>query len=346
MRAVQVIPVLKEAPQGCRLPTILTPSAKSFGHSHGVFCIMLKYRIFSFIFLILAIGFALIFLREKSNHNTLKIEADGCQAHKDLLHARAKKAAQEVIVLNKICKKTPEEIAKMTELALAPKPKDGKPAPVAVVETVPATPAPTPTPKPIQVSPVILDAKLSAVEKILQLSEAQKTSLREYFTSQIRGEAPTQKFDDIIGVENADFYRQQVSKSFEKAKTEEIEKEAFYLGAKLALTNDQVRDVISVMQQVNQEMHSAEATKAVAPGAEDTTVETDSNQANKEAPAPAITKDPREAQLEMLQAQIEREKAFQKAFDEQMALVLTEDQLRRYQQLKSERSSADAELWH
>ena len=306
---------------------------------------MLKYRILSFICLVLAIGFALIFLREKSNHNTLKIEADGCQAHKDLLHARAKKASLEMITLNKICKKTPEEIAKITELSLAQKPKDGQAAPEPV-KVAPATPAPTPTPKPkvIEVSPVILDTKLAAVEKILQLSEAQKASLKEYFTSQIRGETPAQKFDDIIGAENADFYRQQVAKSFEKAKTEEIEKEAFYLGAKLALTNDQIRDVISVMQQVGQEIQTAEE------GASEPAAPADQNAEGTEKPAEPtptpVAKDPREAQLEMLRAKIERDKAFQKALDEQMALVLTEDQLRRYQQLKAERSSADAELWH
>jgi hypothetical protein len=279
---------------------------------------MKKDRIVSVIFVVVSLGFIWLYIRERSDHKLHQIEADGCQAHKDLLTERVKKATREMLSLQNQLKTA--QAAKPTAAVAAP----GTATPQAPAAAIVAkTQAPTPpVPAPIAVSPVVVAARVSAVEKIIQLTPQQKSLLTGYFNQKLSGANPTQKFEDIIGTENADFYRQQAQKSFNKARIEGFEKEAYFLGSKLGLTPDQEADLISTMQQIDQSM--------------------------PESPAPDITEaaPSRVTQLKQIQDAVKRNQDFEKELDTRMVDILTEDQLKKYNQLKVERSSVDAEMWH
>ncbi len=281
---------------------------------------MKKDRMVSAIFVIVSLGFIWLYLRERSDHKLHQIEADGCQAHKDLLTERVKKATREMLSLQNQLKAA--QAAKPSTPAVVPGAVPGAVTPQAPVANPQVPTTPPVVAAPIVASPVVVAARVSAVEKIIQLTPQQKSLLTGYFNQKLSGATPIQKFEDIIGAENADFYRQQAQKSFNKARIEGFEKEAYFLGSKLGLTPDQEADLISTMQQIDQTM--------------------------PETPAPDITAGTpsREAQLKQIQDAVKRNQAFEKELDARMIDILTEDQLKKYNQLKVERSSVDAEMWH
>lgn len=97
--------------------------------------------------------------------------------------------------------------------------------------------------------------RISAIEKFVPLSDDQKARLRAKYDTEgaakQRGEeAHSESLDEILGVEAATFYRQQVQASFDRAKTEEVEREVVWLARKLALSQQQEESVRKVLLEV------------------------------------------------------------------------------------------------
>jgi hypothetical protein len=103
----------------------------------------------------------------------------------------------------------------------------------------------------------VLRWRISAIEKFVPLTDEQKERLRlkyEAESAQQAGEAATERLDDIIGEENARFYRQQVKAAFQKVQDEETAKEALWLARSLRLSEEQEQAVLSVFREVEQQV--------------------------------------------------------------------------------------------
>lgn len=105
----------------------------------------------------------------------------------------------------------------------------------------------TPERKPEAFDAYRITAKLSAVEKFVQINDAQREQLKQKFQLELsKQEAPS--LEDILGKDSADFYHSQVQAAYQKSHKEEVDKEVFYLARILTLSANQelqVRQVIA-----------------------------------------------------------------------------------------------------
>lgn len=106
-----------------------------------------------------------------------------------------------------------------------------------------------------------LNWKISAIEKFVPLSGDQKARLKEKYQAERdarqRGvEAETEKLDDIIGAENAGYYRQQVQAAFKRMEAEETEKEVLLIARQLSLSSQQEESVRRVFADVESRLES------------------------------------------------------------------------------------------
>lgn len=109
------------------------------------------------------------------------------------------------------------------------------------------TPVASPETKTDNMESYRISARLSAIEKFVQLNDAQREQLKQKFKAEInKQEAPS--LEQVIGKESADFYKQQVQKAYEKSNQEQVDREVFYLSRILSLSPEQeaqVRQVVS-----------------------------------------------------------------------------------------------------
>ncbi len=131
-------------------------------------------------------------------------------------------------------------------------------APTAVPELSPVSPAPVVSPPaPSKEKEFAVRAKLSNIEKFVPLTEDTRARLTEKFTAEVNDpNAQTESLENIIGQEQANFYRAEVKKAFVKVRDEELDKEVLLLGRNLALSAPQqqrLRDVyVAVEQQIDE----------------------------------------------------------------------------------------------
>ena len=64
-------------------------------------------------------------------------------------------------------------------------------------------------------------SRLSAIEKFVQINNAQREELKEKFKSEINKQEAS-SLEEILGKESADFYHQQVKAAYEKSQKEEV----------------------------------------------------------------------------------------------------------------------------
>ena len=101
--------------------------------------------------------------------------------------------------------------------------------------------------------------RVSAIEKFIPLSEDQKTRLKEKFVLESqseKGEVTTESLDDILGAEQASYYRQQVQAAFKRVQDQETEREVVWLSRQLSLSIEQERAVREVLARVEQQVAS------------------------------------------------------------------------------------------
>ena len=121
-------------------------------------------------------------------------------------------------------------------------------------ELAPPQPSPLPSTLPAAVPTVAEDdsqskeqafavrAKISNIEKFVPLTDDTRTRLERKFETEVTDRsATTETLEDILGAEQANFYRAEVKKTFLKVRDEEVEKEVLLLGRNLALSSDQQR---------------------------------------------------------------------------------------------------------
>jgi hypothetical protein len=86
--------------------------------------------------------------------------------------------------------------------------------------------------------------RVSAIEKFIPLSDAQREQLAEKFEEEQKAreegrESQAQPLEAIIGEESATVYRQQVKAAFDRVQNEELDKEVVWMSRKLALSAQQ-----------------------------------------------------------------------------------------------------------
>jgi hypothetical protein len=164
--------------------------------------------------------------------------------------------------------------------------------------------------------------RISAIEKFVPLSPEQKNSLRDKYereaTAKANGEeVESDSLEDIIGSENAAYYRDQVQAAFRRVQNEEIERESVWLTRKLGLSPEQESAVRQIFERVESEVGQSGAQGHSNGGPQD--------------------------RVRALIAENRRRSELRK---DELSRVLTPEQARTYAQLEAESSASDVEVFH
>jgi hypothetical protein len=164
--------------------------------------------------------------------------------------------------------------------------------------------------------------RVSAIEKFVPLDPDQKERLRDKYeresTAAANGEeVETESLEDIIGSENASYYREQVQAAFKRVQNEEIDRESVWLTRKLGLSPDQESSVRQIFERVESEVTQSKLTGHSSGTPQD--------------------------RVRALIAENQRRSELRK---EELSRILTPEQLRAYAQLEAESSASDVEVFH
>jgi hypothetical protein len=170
----------------------------------------------------------------------------------------------------------------------------------------------------------IVSWRVSAIEKFVPLTEDQKNRLSSTFEEEQRaraaGEEPQgESLEEILGEENASFYREQVKAAFERVEREENEREVVWLARQLNLSEAQEQAVKSVFSSVEESIDREFGT-----------------------PQHGAASSPQDRVKRMI-AQNKRRSELR---SEQMRAVLSPEQYQQYRRSEAESSAADVEVFH
>lgn len=160
--------------------------------------------------------------------------------------------------------------------------------------------------------------RISAIEKFVPLSEEQRSRLTVKFAREAAGEESAESLDEILGIESAAFYREQVKAAFDRARSEEVDREIVWLGRQLALTPAQERDIKAAFDAVETELDTLELPESVG------------------------AKTPEERVKAMIAENKRREDLRQ----ERLKTILTPDQFTAYSRVQAESTQSDIEVFH
>jgi hypothetical protein len=164
--------------------------------------------------------------------------------------------------------------------------------------------------------------RVSAIEKFVPLNPEQKERLREKYeresTASANGEeVESESLEDIIGSENASYYREQVQAAFKRVQNEEIERESVWLTRKLGLSPEQESSVRQIFERVE-----SEVSQSTAPG--------------------HLSGTPQE-RVRALIAENQRRSELR---TNELSNILSPEQRRAYAELEAESSASDVEVFH
>lgn len=169
-----------------------------------------------------------------------------------------------------------------------------------------------------------LSWRVSAIEKFVPLNEEQKNRLVAKFEEESRArqageESKSEKLEEILGEENARYYREQVKAAFERVQNEENEKEVLWLSRQLTLSADQEQSVrslfLDVERVIEREFESGAHGSSVSP-------------------------------QERVKAMIAENKRRRALREEKLQGLLSPDQYQAYLRTESESAASDVEVFH
>lgn len=168
----------------------------------------------------------------------------------------------------------------------------------------------------------VLSWRISAIEKFVPLNSDQKERLREKYEREAQArangeEVEAESLDDILGAENASYYREQVSAAFKRVQTEEVERESVWLSRKLGLTPDQESSMRQVFERVESEVGRG-------------------NQSGRSGLSPQ----------DRVRAMIADNRRRLELRNAELSKILTPEQLQAYAQIEAESSASDVEVFH
>lgn len=166
--------------------------------------------------------------------------------------------------------------------------------------------------------------RISAIEKFVPLSDDQKERLRRAYARQAddteNDGAPPESLDDILGVENAEVYREQVRQAFTKMQEEEVDKEVVWLSRQLNLSSE----VETALRRVYGD------------------VETQLKEERREQRQPEVARSRQQRAQEI----VDENRRRQQLLLERLKGVLSPDQYQGYARIQSESAGADMEVFH
>jgi hypothetical protein len=162
-----------------------------------------------------------------------------------------------------------------------------------------------------------VNTRINSIGKFVPLNENQKQRLKEKFTAELEtGSRDTETLEDILGKENADFYREQRKNAFERVLKESIEKEILYIARKLSLAADQEEAFRKAYFEIETEITS-----------------------NRDNPRPEMKNN-----ASTMEKLVLEEKERNRLLAERMKTILTPDQYQQF--IEYESGNQDMQLWH
>ncbi|MEY4700085.1 MAG: hypothetical protein RL326_272 [Pseudomonadota bacterium] len=169
-----------------------------------------------------------------------------------------------------------------------------------------------------------LSWRVSAIEKFVPLTEEQRNRLVAKFQEENRAgqageESRAEKLEEILGDDNARYYRDQVKAAFERVQNEETEKEVLWLSRQLNLAPEQERSMRAVFLDVEKTVESEFGS---------------SSHGSKTSPQ------------ERVKAMIAESKRRRALRGEKLQAVLPPDQYQAYLRSEAESAASDVEVFH
>jgi hypothetical protein len=101
--------------------------------------------------------------------------------------------------------------------------------------------------------------RISAIEKFVPVSDEQRTQLEDKFKEEREAAeeeraSESKSLDEILGAENAKTYRDQVQSAFNRARDEELEKDALWISKTLGLSGEQEQRMQTIYSEVEREI--------------------------------------------------------------------------------------------
>jgi predicted ATPase len=164
--------------------------------------------------------------------------------------------------------------------------------------------------------------RITAIEKFVPLTAEQKDRLRDKYERESAAKASgeetqTESLEEVLGAENATYYREQVNAAFKRVQNEEVERESVWLSRKLELSPEQENSVRQVFERVESEISQ-------------------SHDRGQSGLSPQ----------EQLRAMIAQNRQRSQLRNSELSRILTPEQLRTYAQLEAESSASDVEVFH
>ena len=99
--------------------------------------------------------------------------------------------------------------------------------------------------------------RVSAIDKFVPLNDDQKQRLAAKFSREFSSEGAgdeDETLDEILGLENATYYREQVRAAFQRVQEEELEKEVLWIARQLSLSDVQERQIQEIFNKIEQQI--------------------------------------------------------------------------------------------
>ena len=175
-----------------------------------------------------------------------------------------------------------------------------------------------------------VNARISTVEKFISLTDEQRKALAEMFDRDTPWrEEPKEderdEFAEIVGKENAQYYRSQMKQAFEQAEAESQEKEVLYMGKRLSLSAEQEAQVTSIMKEVSSTVRENMRAAAAA----------DSSSSDKGGNSGG-----------RIRRMIAESSMRQQLLNEQLQKIFTPEQYQLYLEQQAESTDGRFQVWH
>jgi hypothetical protein len=159
--------------------------------------------------------------------------------------------------------------------------------------------------------------RISAIEKFVPLTEEQRERLKAKFA--LKNDDPqAETLDQILGVENARYYRDQVQSAFRRMEQQELDKEIVWVSRQLNLTDAQELSVRETFQGIEDTL-SQDVSGIVVRGG---------------------------TPQERVQRMVAENKKRQSLRAEQLKAVLSAEQYQAYLKNQAESTESDMEVFH
>ncbi len=165
--------------------------------------------------------------------------------------------------------------------------------------------------------------RVSAIDKFVPLNDDQKQRLAAKFSREFSSEGAgdeDETLDDILGLENATYYRGQVRAAFQRVQEEELEKEVLWIARQLSLSDVQERQIQEIFNKIEQQIDQELA-----------------------APQQGVAERSAQDRVKLMIAENRRRSELR---NEQLKAALTPEQYEAYLRSQAESAASDIEVFH